>query len=362
MVNPNTGTAPIFRSRRDSDLTKAIYARVPVLVNRSGDAPVATWPVKYTSMFHMTNDSGHFKSAADLKKLGAYPVAGGRWKKGKDEFVPLYEGKMVQAYDHRAASVTVNPENLNRPAQPLAATHEQHRDTSWLPTPQFWVAESVSLWPCHQSWLIGFKDVTAPTNVRTMIAAAIPASGVGNTLPVIMPENDDTTWYHSNGPLALANVNSVMFDFVARQKVQGQHLNWFIVEQLPVIPAAAYDRRFGKKTARAIVREQVLALTYTAHDMAPFAIDMGHVDKAGNVRAPFPWDEEDRAHRRAKLDALYFHLYGVTDPDDVAHIFSTFPIVEREDIERWGRFLSRDLTLAYINALAAGDPDAKVKL
>jgi hypothetical protein len=58
---------------------------------------------------------------------------------------------------------------------------------------------SVSLWPCHQSWLIGFKDVTAPTNVRTMIAAAIPASGVGNTLPVIMPENDDTTWYRSNG-------------------------------------------------------------------------------------------------------------------------------------------------------------------
>ena len=284
-VNPNTGTAPIFRSRCDADLTKAIYARVPVLANRSGDAPVATWPVKFSTMLHITNNSG--------------------------------------------------------PAQPLAATREQHADTSWLPTPQFWIAESVSLWPRHQSWLIGFKDVTAPTNVRTMIAAAIPASGVGNTLPVIMPENDDTTWYRSNGPLALANLNSVMFDFVARQKVQGQHLNWFIVEQLPVIPAAAYDRRFGKKTARAIVREHVLALTYTAHDMAPFAIDMGHVDKAGKVRAPFPWDEEDRAHRRAKLDALFFHLYGVTDPDDVAHIFSTFPIVECEDKERWGNFLSQ---------------------
>jgi hypothetical protein len=166
---------------------------------------------------------------------------------------------------------------------------------SWLPTPQFWIAESVSLWPCHQSWLIGFKDVTAPTNVRTMIAAAIPASGVGNTLPVIMPENDDTTWYRSNGPLALANLNSIMFDFVARQKVQGQHLNWFIVEQLPVIPAAAYDRRFGKKTARAIVRKHVIALTYTAHDMAPFAIDMGHVDSgAAGLCAMFAGSRSSR--------------------------------------------------------------------
>ena len=32
------------------------------------------------------------------------------------------------------------------------------------------------------------------------------------------------------------NLNSMAFDFVARQKVQGQHLNWFIVEQLPIIP------------------------------------------------------------------------------------------------------------------------------
>lgn len=40
-VNPNTGTAPIFRSRRDMALTTAIYARLPVLVDRSSGAPVA---------------------------------------------------------------------------------------------------------------------------------------------------------------------------------------------------------------------------------------------------------------------------------------------------------------------------------
>ena len=36
-VNPNTGTAPVFRTRRDADITRRIYGRHPVLVDRSGD-------------------------------------------------------------------------------------------------------------------------------------------------------------------------------------------------------------------------------------------------------------------------------------------------------------------------------------
>ena len=66
---------------------------------------------------------------------------------------------MVQAYDHRAASVVVNPENLNRPAQPVPATPEQQQDSNWLPDPQFWVARDATSVP-HASFLLGFKDVT----------------------------------------------------------------------------------------------------------------------------------------------------------------------------------------------------------
>jgi hypothetical protein len=65
------------------------------------------------------------------------------------------------------------------------------------------------------------------------------------------------------------------------------------------------------------VREAVLELTYTAHDMAPFAHDMGYVDRAGTVKTPFVWNDERRFNLRAKLDAVYFHLYGVRDRDDV---------------------------------------------
>ncbi len=112
-----------------------------------------------------------------------------------------------------------------------------------------------------------------------------------------------------------------------------------------------------------IVEETVLELTYTAHDMAPFARDMGYVDDAGQVKPPFIWDEERRLKLRAKLDAVFFHLYGITDREDVRYIYSTFPIVERQEAEAYGgRYRSRDLCLAYMSALAAGQPDAEVQL
>ena len=357
-VNPNTGTAPIFRTRRDAALTTAIYDRLPVLVDRSSGEAVKAWPVKYETMFHMTNDSGLFRTREELEEQeGAWPVGGNRFGSPSGDWVPLYEGKMVQVFDHRAANIVVNLENQHRPAQPVPATPEQHRDPNWLPDPQFWVKESETSFPRAPN-LLTFKDVTATTNVRSMIAALIPGVGVGNTLPIVSTDGLIAT----DAAALLANFNALPFDYVARQKIQGQHLNWFIVEQLPVVPLDRYDSvHFGPKTAGEIVREAVLELTYTAHDMAPFARDLGYLDEAGEVEPPFRWDEDLRLRLRAKLDAVFFHLYGVVARDDVRYIYSTFPIVERQETEAYGRYRSRELCLAWINALAAGHPDAEIE-
>jgi hypothetical protein len=67
-------------------------------------------------------------------------------------------------------------------------------------------------------------------------------------------------------------------------------------------------------------------------------------------------------HLRARLDAVFFHLYGVTDRDDVRYVYSTFPIVERQEAGTYGSYRSRDLCLAYMNALIAGDPDARITM
>jgi hypothetical protein len=361
-VNPNTGTAPIFRTRRDAQLTTAIYDRLPVLVDRSTGEEVKAWPVRYSTMFHMTNDSALFRTREELEeKEGAYPIGGNRFGSASGVYVPLYVGRMIHQFDHRAASVEVNDANLHNAALSGAVTSAQKANPDFAPTPQYWVPLKKVEFPAEIDWAIAFRDIARATDVRTMICAASPRAGFGNKLPILFPT--DIKQYRAAAAAMIGNLNAVVFDYVARSKIHSTSVNWYLVEQLPVVPLDRYDSiRFGKKTAGEIVREAVLELTYTAHDMAPFARDMGYVDKSGKEKPPFIWDDDRRQKLRAKLDAVYFHLYGVTDRDDVRYIYSTFPIVKREEMQAFHRFRSRDLCLAWMNALAAGDPDADIDL
>ena len=135
--------------------------------------------------------------------------------------------------------------------------------------------------------------------------------------------------------------------------MQSTHLNSYILEQFPLVPRAGFARRFGQRSAEEIVREEVLALTYTTHDMAAFARDQGYAGQ------PFIWNEEDRLRRRARLDALFMLLYGL-DRDAATHILDSFPIVRRQEQARHdGRYRTRDLVLRYMAAMEAGNPDAR---
>ena len=348
-VNPNTGTAPVFRSRRDADITRRIYERHPVLVERSGDAECRVWPVKYVRMFDMTNDSHLFRTATELDTEGFYPVEGNRWKRGEKLYLPLYQGRMIHQFDHRANSVRVNPESTHNPYLSEEIGEVQHADPWFLPQSQYWVpAQNVEeALPQSRGYALAFRDIARPTDVRTVISSIVPWAGYGNTVPLLVSGDTLAATY------LMANLNSVCVDFIARQKAQGTHLNWYIVEQLPVIASSDYDRLFGATTARDLVRDHVLRLTYTAYDLAPFARDLGYDDP------PFIWNEEERRHLRARLDALYFHLYGLTR-EEAGYVLGTFPIVRREDEAAFGRYRTRDLILAYMNALAAGDTETQV--
>ncbi|HNB26278.1 MAG TPA: restriction endonuclease [Alphaproteobacteria bacterium] len=353
-VNPNTGTAPIFRTRRDAELTTTIYQRVPVLVDRSGPASIAQWPVRYVRMFDMTNDSALFRTAAQLEADGCYRIAGNHWKKGKTEYLPLYVGRMIHQFDHRAASVAVNEDNVHNPNVTAAVEIALKQNSNWSPTPPFWVSAREQRWPARLPAAIGFRDIARATDARTVIATFLPPCAAGNTLPLILPGAEDSeAGYRQSSPLWLANLNSFALDYVARQKVQSTHLNWYIAEQLPVIPPAGYDRRIGAKSVEQLARAEVIKLTYTAEDMRAFAKDQSYDGE------PFPWNEEDRRHSRARLDALFFMLYGLAEPD-ADYILSTFPIVREQDEATHGRYLTRDLIVAYMRAFKAGDTETRV--
>ncbi|MCY3770963.1 MAG: restriction endonuclease [Gemmatimonadetes bacterium] len=354
-VNPNTGTAPVFRNRRDAEITRGIYERHPVLVDRSGDEECRTWPVKYVRMFDMTNDSNLFRTSAQLEEDGFYPVQGNRWKRGNNVYLPLYQGRMIWQFDHRASSVRVNPGNLHNPYLSDVVTEAQHAETDFLPQTQYWVPSNIvaEILPTNCGFSLGFRDIARSTDARTVIASIVPLAGFGNKVPLLVEQTSQCNNWPMCQIALVSNLNAICLDYIARQKIHGTSLNWYIVEQLPFIARTRYDLPLGVNTAGDIVLDHVLRLTYTARDMTPFARRLGYDGP------PFIWNKEERLHLRARLDALYFLLYGLSR-DDAGYVLDTFNIVRRDDEQTYGFYRTKDLILAYMNALEAGDTETVV--
>ncbi len=377
MLNPNTRTCSVFRSLRDAELTKAIYRRVPVLIREAhGDRPEESpWGLKLSTMFHMSNDSHLFRTREQLEADG-WRLGGNIFLKDGAKYLPLYEGRMVNVFDHRTASVGVNEDNTFRSGVTLGTTAEQHHVPTYCALPRYWVSErdtnASKLSDFQSQWVFGFKDITSATNERTFIGSVIPFYAVGNKVPLML---------HSRAlvdrPCLAPILSCFAFDFITRQKVGGVTLNFFIVKQLPVLPPQVFDSLCwwpaGAQTVRSWVRPRVLELTYTGWDLDSFAHDCGWSGP------PFRWDEERRFLLRCELDAACFHLYlpaetsGDWRPteaetaedlaglkasfpaprDAVSYIMDTFPIVRRKDEEKYnGDFRTKRVILEIYDAMA----------
>jgi hypothetical protein len=335
LLNPNTRTCPIFRTRRDAEITKGIYQRVPVLIDASRERTGNPWDITFKTMFHQTNDAEYFHEAADLKKKG-FTLKGNCWRKGKKTYLPLYEAKMVQIYDHRAASVIVDKSNWFRQGQPSSSTLVEHQNPEFMAIPRWWVDES-DLEAINETddVFLAFKNVTSPTNRRTMIAAFIPRVAVGNSAPLILVTDEFSA---SRYACLLANLNSIVLDYVARRKIGNVNLNFFLIEQFPMFTPDTYDKPCPWEPKRKIkletwISQRVLKLTCTAEDMLPLA------DACGFTKGSFKkeyggrlhkWDPQDRANLMAELDAAYFILYGI-ERDDAEYILSTFKGVHEQN-------------------------------
>jgi hypothetical protein len=322
LLNPNTRTCPIFRSRRDAEITKSIYRRIPVLIDTNREGPTGNlWGVQFQRMFDQTNDAELFREPNKLKAEG-FKRKGNRWIKSKKVFLPLYEAKMVQAYDHRAADVVTDESNWMRQGQTDKRALVCYQNPENLAMPRFWVdsaAVEMPDWGC-----IGFKDITSPTNQRTMIAACAPIAAFTNHFVLLRSEVATIRQI-----CLLGNLNAFSYDYCTRQKIGGVTLNFFIVEQVPTLPPATYAKPCPwdhRRTLESWISERVLKLTCTAEDMLPLA-DACHFT-GGSFQAEYGgrlnrWDASERIELMAELDAAFFHLYGI-DRDDVEYILSTF--------------------------------------
>jgi hypothetical protein len=344
-LNPNSGTCPIFRTKRDAELTKKVYRHVPVLIDRNRKNGGNPWGVRFVRMFDQTNDAEHFVNGETLASDG-YKLVGNRWTKGNKSYLPLYEAKMIQSFDHRAAGVRIEAGNWMRQGQTDDTSLVEYQNPEFVVQPRYWVEDgTVAASIDDRQWLLAYKDVTSATNQRTMIATFMPRVAAANTAPLILADNSVR-----RQACLLGNLNALAYDFIARQKVGGLHLNFFIVEQLPTFPPDAYDEKCPwdkSQTLEDWVADRVLKLTCTADDMRPLA------KAAAFAPGVWKWKESERAQLRAELDAAYFHLYQL-GREDVEYVLGTFQGIVNEDEKAEGAGRTREMILKAYDRMGTG--------
>jgi hypothetical protein len=182
-----------------------------------------------------------------------------------------------------------------------------------------------------------YRKTTNATNERTALVSIVPLSVLGDRTPLILFDAHGSDLICA----AYANFCSLIYDYNVRQKISGADMSVFHFVQLPVIPPHTYTAELLD-----FIVPRVFELTYTAWDLQPFAQDVGY---AG---ATFIWDDERRFLIRCELDALYFHLYGISR-DDAAYIIDTFPIVKRKDEAAYGEYRTALVILEMYDQMAA---------
>ena len=303
LLNPNTGTCPIFRTRRDAEITLGIYRRVPVLINENDPVNGNPWGISFMQgLFNMTSDSHLFHTREDLEDDGwelignvferELPNGGG----GVTQMLPLYEAKMLHIYDTRWA--TYEPDGSVRPMTEAEKAERQ------APLPRYWVAESEvdkkleGKW--DKPWLLGWRDIARATDERTIIATKLPRVPVGNKFPVALPSCSSD---QSN--LLQALLSSRACDYVARQKIGGASVNYFLFKQIAV-PTMAGIEASGTMSPRSVSRKVDRLNGWVSHDA-------------------------ERRELRAELDAWAMTVYGVSR-EDCVHMLGTFPNTDGDDL------------------------------
>ena len=354
-MNPNSKNAPIFRTRRDADITREIYKHVPVLKLEAGENP---WSVEFTTMYHLTSDSSLLILAPELEQaakenrfLTLTDVPSETHLRRSEQFgviVPVYEAKEMHQFDHRWARFTLRSSVKSDETRALDDAAKE------VPTEvvnaRYWVSKDdvedrlVGRW--DRRWLMGWRDVTDNKTVaRTTMMSVLPRVGVSYSIRLMFVEKT------SLSSALIANLNSFPLDYIARQKVGDTHLTFVHMRQFPILPPEKYVRPTPWQSGKPLltwITERVVELTYTAWDLQPFAQDHAYNGP------PFRWDPERRFEIRCELDAAYFHLYGI-ERDDVDYIMSTFPIVQRRDEVAHGTYRTRDRILELYDAMASGE-------
>jgi len=378
-ISPNTGKLPIITNKKDLEILRNVSSIFPPLVQeRQAQNP---WGISYGSLFHASGASGYFLSKEELLAKGYSLNDDFSFVSSKGEkYVPFYEGKFIQIYDHRFSSFEGISKTIRFGRKPGThnPTTEQKRNFNYHIEPRYWISEDVANKRLSDligktKYYCGARRVTnVISNARTVMACIMPPYPSNDMIVSLSFECND-----EEKPIRFAIftalLNSIAFDYIARLKIAENLLKGVLFE----LPAPTPSMLFNKQYLEFIL-PRVLELSFTDWSLAVYANDLWRsVDETlqkaimkqsdenrASVKdvkfnqekpnwvttdydlpfSPFIWDEERRLIIRAELDAFFAKIYRF-DITDINYIMSTFPIVKKKEEGKYNEFLSYRLFL-----------------
>ncbi|HEY0933714.1 MAG TPA: hypothetical protein VGD91_08230 [Trebonia sp.] len=334
LINPNTGALPAFRGARDAALIAAIYRRVPALCTETrGDETRAggnPWKLRLATAFpRAAADTGLFRAERELRDEG-WELDGSTFTRDGQRMLPVYEPPMIDRFDHAVAK----PRYWTAEHGPVAVRRKG--ETVMRPGVADRLTELGWTWEWLCVWRASGPDPTA-------VAVFLPRAAVADSLPLMLPRVVP--------PFAAALVaaqSSLVFEYVARQKIEGPVVRAAHWKQLPVPAPDMLEPHLP------FIVPRVLELVYTSSDLGPFSRDL---DDCGED--PFTRDPDRRASLRAELDAFFFRVYGIDGREDVEYIIDTLAAgaagPERGESPEGGSGRAGKLVLAAYDRMAEAD-------
>jgi len=330
--SPDSLSVMEFRKQRDIDIASKVYGSWPLL----GEQLLDKWNKKFTSEFHMTNDSGLFVTFEESLQSSGY--------------LPLWEGKQIWILTH----------GMMEPSYWLSKTDARDQPTT-------------------NSTRLVYRALASNTNERTLVSSVVPESfPIGNSMIVCALPSQQAMIF-------AAILGSFALDWLIRGKVT-TNLNIFMVQQMPIADfeiirgsrkhnSIPIKKAILARACRLICTDEIFSTTWSqcfapewASSSFLYPANGIQIDSYGpqherEIRVRISekakllsgdWDQDfgvhdrthdrrdtgDRAQFRAEIDAYVSHLYGLSR-DDFSYILDTFPILKRKEEAAFGEFMSK---------------------
>ncbi|WP_043939769.1 Eco57I restriction-modification methylase domain-containing protein [Planktothrix prolifica] len=268
-LSPDSISVMEFKNEIDFYIADKM-ARFPLLSERIE----GKWNLELHREFNMTDDKDLFKPKIN-------------------NFLPLYEGKMIHQFTHLFA-------------EPKYWVDEKEARQALLGRKGVDEGQKLD----YQNYRFAYRAIASSTNARSLIGTLIPSNVFcGNSLNVATPNQGNKVTL-----FICAVLNGFCVDFALRQMVSA-NINMFYIYQLPVPRLGVGDKYFNE------IVERAAKLICTTPEFDELAQEVGLGSHKRGVT-----NEVERGKLRAELDGMIAHLYGLTE-EEFAYILTTFPIV-----------------------------------